>query len=181
MTKQEARRLIRAGRMKLSAQYREKADQIILDKILHMEAFRRAEVIFCYVSMKDEVNTWPVIAHALEQGKRVGVPLCIGEGKMEVREITSLDQLVKGTYGIMEPDPSCKKIQKEEIQLGLIPCVSADREGRRLGHGAGYYDRYLKDADFAKAALCWGKLMLDQVPVDDYDICMDWIISEEKG
>ena len=180
MTKQEARRLIRSWKMKLSTEYRERANQIIFKKILHMEEFRRAEVIFCYVSMEDEVNTWPVIAHALKEGKRVGVPLCTGDGIMEVREITSLNQLVKGAYGIMEPDSSCREIQKKEIQLGLIPCVSADREGRRLGHGAGYYDRYLQDAEFKKAALCWEKLMLDQIPADGYDICMDWIISDGK-
>ena len=52
MTKQEARRLIRSWKMKLSTEYRERANQIIFKKILHMEEFRRAEVIFCMSAWK---------------------------------------------------------------------------------------------------------------------------------
>ena len=132
MTKQEARYLAGTIRNRLSDFYREKASQVILEKVQQMEEYQNAEVIFCYVSTEDEVNTWPVIGHALEHGKKVGVPVCIGDGIMEVREITSFSQLKKGAYGIMEPDSSCRKIEKEEIQLALIPCVSADQTGRRL-------------------------------------------------
>ena len=180
MTKQEARYLAGTIRNRLSDFYREKASQVILEKVQQMEEYQNAEVIFCYVSTEDEVNTWPVIGHALEHGKKVGVPVCIGDGIMEVREITSFSQLKKGAYGIIEPDSSCRKLEKEEIQLALIPCVSADQTGRRLGHGAGYYDRYLADTRFVKAALCWGELMMDRIPVDELDIRMDRVISEKE-
>lgn len=180
MTKQDARHLIGAVRKELSNLYREKANQMILNQVLHMEEYKKAEVIFCYVSTEQEVNTWPIIGRALEQGKRVGVPVCIGKGIMEVREIMSFSQLKKGAYGIMEPDSSCRKMEKEEIQFALIPCVSADQDGRRLGHGAGYYDRYLEDTQFVKAVLCWKKLMLDQIPTDEFDIWMDRVVSEKE-
>ena len=100
---------------------------------------------------------------------------------MEVREITSLNQLVKGAYGIMEPDSSCREIQKEEIQLGLIPCVSADREGRRLGHGAGYYDRYLeKHPHLIHIALAFEFQIFPEVPSEKHDICPDLIVTENR-
>lgn len=45
--------------------------------------------------MENEVDTWPLIALALDQGKTVGVPLCIGKGIMEVRQIKTLADFEK--------------------------------------------------------------------------------------
>ena len=85
--------------------------------------------------------------------------------------------------GELQPHPMRdeeEKMEKKEIQFALIPCVSADQDGRRLGHGAGYYDRYLKNTQFVKAVLCWKKLMLDQIPTDKFDIRMDRVVSEKE-
>lgn len=180
MTKQQARRLVESRKRQLSPLYMEKANQSIFHKLIQMEEYQQAETIFCYVSTETEVNTWPIIGHALECGKRVGVPLCIGKGKMEVREIVSFQQLKKGMYGIMEPIPETRRMDKKEIQFAVIPCVSADLDHRRLGHGAGYYDRYLEDAKFLKVSLCWKKIMMDQIPTDSHDVQMDQILFEDE-
>ncbi len=180
MTKKEVRKLIDSRKQKLSEVYKETANQSILHQVLGLKEYQEADTIFCYVSMENEVNTWPILGFALEQGKRAGVPLCIRKGIMEVREIKSFEDLKKGAYGIMEPNEYCKILPKEEIQLGIIPCVSADMHMHRLGHGAGFYDRYLQDAEFSKILLCWKKLMIENIPVDEYDVLMDKIIYEKK-
>ena len=64
-----------------------KADQSIFEQVKELKEFQEAKTIFCYASMKNEVDTWQLIALALKQGKNVGVPLCIGKGIMEVRQI----------------------------------------------------------------------------------------------
>lgn len=181
MTKQEIRILIRERQRGFDPIRREIAQQSILKQVAELSEYQKAKTIFCYVSTLEEVNTWPLIAHALEVGKRVGVPRCIGKGRMEVREIHRLEQLEKGAYGIMEPAKDCPVIGKEEIDLGIIPCVSADRQGHRLGHGAGYYDRFLEKAKFPKVLLCFRTLMMEEIPTEKYDVQMDRVIFEKEG
>ena len=70
-------------------------------------------------------------------------------------------------------------LSKEKIDMAVIPCVSADREGRRLGHGAGFYDRFLDGVTFPKILVCYKELMMDQVPTEEHDILMDQVICDE--
>lgn len=152
--------------------------KIIVQHILNSTDYQNANVIFCYVSFGKEVNTIPILKHALKTGKRVGVPLCTGKGIMEVREIHSLKDLKSGAYGILEPKKQTTRMEKADIDYGIIPCVSADRQGRRLGHGAGFYDRYLEGAHFTKVILCFEEIMTLEVPVDEHDIEMDQVVSQ---
>ena len=83
------------------------------EQVKELKEFQEAKTIFCYASMKNEVDTWQLIASALKQGKNVGVPLCIGKGIMEVRQIHALDDFEEGAYGIMEPSRRCPILSKE--------------------------------------------------------------------
>ena len=116
---------------------------------------------------------------ALKQGKNVGVPLCIGKGIMEVRQIHALDDFEEGAYGIMDHPEGVQSYRKRRLIMAVIPCVSADREGRRLGHGAGFYDRFLDGVTFPKILVCYKELMMDQVPTEEHDILMDQVICDE--
>lgn len=179
MTKKEARQQVKEKIKRLDERYKEKADQSIFDQIKDLKEYKEAKTIFCYASMKDEVDTWKIIELALNQKKIVGVPLCVGKGIMEVRKITSLSDFEEGAYGIMEPSKECPILPKENIDMAIIPCISADKERRRLGHGAGFYDRFLENTTFPKILLCYEELMLDEVPVEEHDILMDQVIFEK--
>lgn len=179
MTKQEARALIKEKIRQFDPMEKEKADQSIFQQIIESPRYKQADTLFCYVSTEDEVNTWTILAKALEDGKKVAVPLCIGKGIMEARQIQKLEDLEKGAYGIMEPKEECKKVQTDQIDLAIIPCVSADKKGRRLGHGAGFYDRFLQDTDFYKIMICYRALMLENIPTAEHDIIMDQVIYDE--
>lgn len=179
MTKKEARQQVKEKIKQLDKRYKEKADQSIFEQIKDLKEYKEAKTIFCYASMKDEVDTWRIIELALNQKKIVGVPLCIGKGIMEVRKISSLSDFEEGAYGIMEPSKKCSILPKENIDMALIPCVSADKQRRRLGHGAGFYDRFLEDTIFPKILLCYKELMMDAVPVEAHDILMDQVICEQ--
>ena len=150
MTKQEARKQIKERIKKLDKGYKKQADQSIFEQVTALKEYQEAQTIFCYASMDNEVDTWPLITQLLEQGKTVGVPLCIGKGIMEVRQIKALSDFEKGAYGIMEPSKACPVLNKEEIDFALIPCVSADQKGRRLGHGAGFMTVFYKIRHFQK-------------------------------
>ena len=136
--------------------------------------------MFCYVSTEKEIDTFSILQDILQSGKHLGVPKCTEKGIMNVYEIHSLQELYPGAYGILEPkeDPE-RLIQPEAIDFAFIPCISCDRSGRRLGHGGGYYDRYLEKTHCVKAALCREELLVDEIPVEEHDLRMDLVISEK--
>lgn len=179
--KQIVRQQIRKKMKKLSTEYIKESDENIQEKVLSLPKFKKGETIFCYISVGKEVSTETILTECFRQGKTVGVPLCTEPGIMEVREIKGMDQLENGIYGLLEPKKDTPVIPKADIDLGIIPCVSADRCGKRLGHGAGYYDRYLSDADFYKVILCRKELLCKDIPVDDHDVPMDLVITDETS
>lgn len=174
--KERLRLKIRQMSAGLDAAACRQADRAIARRIISMEEYRRAQTVFCFVSTAREIDTAPVLRDVLAAGKRLGVPRCLGPGEMEVFAITDLGRLERGSYGILEPPSDAPRIGPEEIDFAVLPCLAADRSGRRLGHGGGYYDRYLarmragRPADPAFTALiCRGVFLQEEVPAQEHD------------
>lgn len=162
----------------LTPDYIREASAAISGKLLSSEPYRKAECIFCYVATGSEPSTQSIIEDALAKGKCVCVPKCIAKGRMKALRIESTDCLHKGAYSILEPDDSLPEISPDAIDLAIIPCLAATRDGIRLGHGGGYYDRFLACSPATKAALCFSKRILSAIPAEDFDVLMDYVISE---
>lgn len=158
--------------------YCQKADKAIFQHVISLDAYQKAKTIFAYVGRDDEINTLPILQQAWHDGKRVGVPLCTGKGIMEVREIYSLSDLQVGKYGIQEPKPNMPLIQPRQIDIALIPCITCNTKGQRLGYGGGFYDRYLGKGKFLRVILCRSQVMVEHVPVEPHDLLMDVVITE---
>ena len=178
--KKELRRKIKEKLSFITEKYRKEADGKITESVLELNEYKSADCVFCYVSTEKEMDTFSILQDILQSGKHLGVPKCTGKGIMNVYEIHSLQELYPGAYGILEPkeDPE-RLIQPEAIDFAFIPCISCDRSGKRLGHGGGYYDRYLEKTHCVKAALCREKLLVDEIPVEEHDLRMDFVISEK--
>jgi len=183
MTKREEKRRLRRLLLEqmraLPPAYCRRADEAIYRHIVSLPAYQTARTICAYVGMDCEINTKPLIERMLADGKRVGVPLCVGKGVMEMREIGGLDELQAGTWGILEPPPEAPLLLPEEIDLGLIPCVSGNEAGQRLGYGGGFYDAYLAKAPFLRVLLCRKAMMTAPIPVEPHDAAMDVVVSED--
>lgn len=177
--KQLLRRQIKEKIACLDSDYCHQADKQIRQRILNWEWFQKAETIFCFVGTAREIHTKPLIQAALDQGKRTAVPKCISKGIMEARQIHSLKELTYGSYGIEEPGEGSKIIEPEEISLALVPCLTCSEDGRRLGYGGGFYDRYLNSVTGIHAVLCRGRLMEAEIPWEAHDRLMDVVIREE--
>ncbi len=179
-SKAEVRNIVSQKQKEITMDWVSEESVKIQERILASEDYQKADAIFCYVSFGKEVVTMPIIEDALQAGKRVGVPLCRGNGVMDVHEITSLAQLQPGSYGILEPDAQTPIMDVSEIDFAIIPCVSCNVRGERLGHGAGYYDRYLCRGHFTKAILCFDEMMEDEIPTDEHDVLMDVVVSQSE-
>ncbi len=177
--KKSLRQEILNRRKQLPGSYCTQADQEIVCRLLALPGYRQANVIFCYVSTAEEISTGPIFLDAWANGKRIGVPLCTGKGIMEVREITSMDDLHPGFYGILEPFANAPLIRPEEIDFAVVPCLSSSYDGRRLGYGGGFYDRYLSQSGTVKTVLCREELIRTDIPVQPHDIYMDMVITEK--
>lgn len=167
-------------RSQLTDTYKQATDQKIAERLTGLEEFELAGTIFCFVSMSDEINTRPILTRVIQSGKRLAVPRCQKGGRMEAYEIKSPDQLQPGFYGVLEPVGGCFKINREEIDFAIVPCLSCDVSGRRLGYGGGYYDRYLAVRDYPAAAICREPMVCGQLPAEEFDVVMDLVVTEAR-
>lgn len=177
--KKQLRKEIARKQAALTPQETAVSDAAMLPWILELPEYQKASLLFCYVSMEKEPDTRRLIAHALAAGKRVAVPLCTGKGQMEAREIAGMEDLIPGQYGILEPKAACPMVTPREIRLAVIPCVTCGHNGKRLGHGGGYYDRYLAQMLCPSVCLCREALTCEEIPLEPHDLPVGMLITEQ--
>lgn len=133
-----------------------------------------------YVGMSQEVDTRTIISELLKKGS-VWIPRCNGES-METCKIGSLDDLVAGAFGIPEPRTDILPTEADlKPDVMIIPGLSFDSHGNRLGRGKGYYDRFLSLNEISvKIGLAFDVQILDAVPVLQMDIPVDMVITESR-
>ena len=125
---------------------RRRRSNAIRRKVFRLTAFRRAKTICCYVALPYEVQTWRMIEEMLSRGKRVVVPVSEPRTKrLRLSEVRNpATELARGTFGVWEPKPSVvRPIRTRDVDLVIVPALAFDRRGHRLGHGHGYFDRFL--------------------------------------
>lgn len=175
MNKQELRLLILNKRRSFIDPLKSEADLIIQERALFL--VDSYQTIGVYLNLKDEVATDLIIERLLDTDKIVCGPKCVGS-VLEFRTIFDCSSFKKGMMNIMEP--TGKLIDKDNIQVLLIPLVAYDKNLHRLGYGKGYYDRYLADYKGLKIGLAYQCQCVDMIPNDEYDIALDYLINEKE-
>ena len=160
--------------------YIAQASEIIQEKVLSMKQYRAAQSVFLYVSTDREPSTQRILRHALESGKSVYVPKCINRREMLAVRIHSLAELEPGAWGIPEPRQRTAEITADALDFILVPCVCASPDGKRLGHGAGCYDRFLAGKADHAVCLCFHRLLRDDIPITDNDAILPMVLTEEE-
>lgn len=149
--------------------YKKDADREITRLLLGLPEYKDANTIFCFVGVEHEINTRPFLDQVLADGKRLAVPLCVGKAAMEARRIFSIDELKRGYYGLYELDKSSELIHMDEVEFAVIPCLTADHKGNRLGHGGGFYDTLFNEYNNVPAAIICRDRMCGEVPTEVFD------------
>ncbi len=164
---------------RLPDDYIVQASEIIQEKVLSMKQYRCAQSVFLYVSTDKEPSTLRILRHALQSGKSVYVPKCVSRREMLAVRIHGPGELQPGTWGIPEPINRTEEIKADALDLILVPCVCASLDGKRLGHGAGYYDRFLAGKADHAVCLCFHRLIRDSIPITDNDVKIPIVLTEE--
>ncbi len=180
MNKSEYRKYYKNIRNLIQMEFVNQKSDIITNRLLTIKAFNDAERVFVYLSYGNEVSTDKIIRYLLDNNKCVLVPKCNtkNETMIPVR-IYNLSDLQKGSYGIREPISSDE--YKDEIDLAVIPGIAFDRYGNRIGHGKGYYDKFLENKSICKIALCYEECLSEnRIPVSSDDLPMNYIVTDRE-
>lgn len=153
----------------------------IMQNLLSLPDFFRADTVHTYISSKNnEVDTHEVIRMLFKQKKTVVVPVADSKTKeMHHSEILSLSELVGGDYGILVPR-MVRPVSASKIQCVVVPALAVDRNGSRLGYGAGFYDRFLQNVSVPSIVVAYDFQIIDEVPKESTDVPVSFIVTENE-
>ena len=176
----EQRALALSRRRALTAKQRRDMSAAVCEKILALPELMNVRTVFSYLAAWDEVDLDYVNQTLTAQGITVACPVCFEKGRMEAYAPENESAVEAGAYGIKSPVVSRSSfIEPEDIDLVLVPCVAFDEAKNRLGHGAGYYDRYLPRCSRAVFVLAAFQVQkLDGLCCDAHDVKMDIVVTE---
>ncbi|MCX8196882.1 MAG: phosphoribosylglycinamide formyltransferase [Candidatus Micrarchaeota archaeon] len=165
--------------------YKQKGHRLclaIMDRFLRLPEFEKAGCVLLYASKGSEVHTSDIIRSALSLGKKVVLPVTnLEKHELELYQIGSIEELVPGAFGIPEPPRAeRKRVSPQEIELAVIPGISFDMRGYRIGYGKGYYDKLLPQIKGKKVGLAYEIQIMDKIPNEAHDIAVDIIVTEER-
>ncbi|MBI1976250.1 MAG: 5-formyltetrahydrofolate cyclo-ligase [Candidatus Omnitrophica bacterium] len=165
---------------------RQQKSQAILSRITALPEYLEVKWFFSYISMEHEVETIRLMEEGLAAGKRIVVPVILEEGKkscsFSISEIRDcLKEFEIGPFGIRQPKPQfLQLVDPEVLEMAVIPGVAFGRDGHRLGHGKGYFDRFLRQLspDCLKVGIGFDFQLLPELPNEPHDIPLDVIITD---
>ncbi len=178
MNKNDLRKFYTQLRNGINPSVKISADRNIFSYFVNSGFFTEHILFLCYVSVNSEVDTRELISYLLKNTKRVAVPFCINDN-MLFCEISSLDDLEPGRFNIPTP-----KICEENIitnfadALCVVPALSYDVNGNRLGYGGGYYDRFLKKYNVKTLGLAYSDCICQSIPTENSDVKIKTVLTE---
>ncbi len=139
-------------------------------------AFIEAKKVASYISTAKEVSTAIIHSECQRLSKLLVVPYesnrCYHFANMDEHTI-----LTEGSFGIYEP-ASPQLVKTTELDVAFVPGLAFDRDGRRLGHGAGIFDELLKEFTGIRIGLAFAFQCVEELPEDPHDIRMDCVVNE---
>ena len=168
-------------RKALSSNEREYANDRIFKSLSNRPEMKYARRICIYVSLPEEVDTHVIIATLFKEKRAVIVPsITADSASTTLHRVRFFDDLIEGSYGVEEPKETCELVNKKTVDLFIVPGLSFDSKGYRLGWGKGYYDRLLANSRAPKIGIAYSCQILSRLPHSSYDIPMDVVITEKE-
>lgn len=183
--KAQLRREMRRKRQAMSPAEKQALDQKMLEALTASRIFLECEQLLCFLSLPEEPETDGILRQALALGKETAIPRCLPGRKLAFfalsPEKSLAEQTAKGAYGVREPLEHLPQTvpHPQKKTLCLVPGLAFDRQGGRLGYGAGYYDRFLAAyPQMLKIGYGASVFLVNQVPMEQTDQRLDGIATE---
>ena len=179
ISKDEARKKVKKFRDNLSGRDAELMSGQIAGLIIGLEDFERAETVYIYKSINNEVDTDKIITAALEAGKTVALPRVSG-GSMNFYRIASMEDLFFGYMGILEPTDNPYNLVNTDEGIAIVPGLAFDTMCNRVGYGGGYYDRFLeKHPGLTTIGAAYDVQVFDGIETEENDIPLDMVVTDK--
>ena len=178
MTKEELRKWIRGEKKKITLAEKQQRSESIGQQIEKNEQFRAAEVVLLYWSMADEVYTHDFVKRWADK-KTLLLPVVDGDN-LRIKPYRGINNMViSEQFGIGEPTGDDYN-DLTKITVIIVPGVAFDKNRNRMGRGRGYYDKLLSTNNAYKIGVGFDFQIVEQVPIEEFDIPMDCVVSESE-
>lgn len=179
--KKQIRQIYLKKRNKIGSIEKQILDNKLFYSTIKSEIFKKHDIILAYYPIKNEPNILPIIEYAVSIGKKVAFPICnTKDYELTFKFINDLNDLVNGAYNIPEPREDAKEYSYEIEALCIVPALSFDKRGYRIGYGKGFYDRFLSRFNGASIGLCYNDFFCEELPIDVTDQAVDVIITDKE-
>lgn len=161
--------------------YRERSLEIA-QQLVQEPSIQKANIIAITLSNQPEVDTTFIIEELWKLNKYIAVPKCNPKDRsMQFYKINSFDETERAYKNILEPIPErAELVEKEQIDVMIVPGVVFDRHGYRIGFGGGYYDRYLVGFKGKRISLAFEEQLLNEIPRESHDLPVHILLTDKN-
>lgn len=175
-----------AARRRRPAHARRAVDDAVAAHLLALPSLVRAGRVAAYRSMPGEPGTQALLAGLLDRGVDVLVPVTRDDGSLAWAPHDPAAPTARSRLGVEEPvGPTLPHDVLADVDVVVLPALAVDHAGRRLGRGAGYYDRALAAAVAPGrrrrpllVAVVHADELLEEVPHEPHDVPVDVVVTE---
>jgi 5-formyltetrahydrofolate cyclo-ligase len=180
--KRDLRARVLARRAALPPHELELAAAEISARLRELPALRAARIVAAYISIGSEVPTGELISDLLATGRTVLLPRLEADRSLTWRPLTTRSDLVAGRHGLLEPSQDVAARPLYDADVVVLPGLSYDGAGNRLGRGGGSYDRALKDLPGTVTAIgiTLDGDLVDAIPVESHDRPVQIIVTPSR-
>ncbi|MFA7637558.1 MAG: 5-formyltetrahydrofolate cyclo-ligase [Monoglobales bacterium] len=179
LSKVEIRKILIEKRAQMSEAEVHEKSSAAADVFLSSGIYKNSDCIMIYMQLGNETDTSEIMKAAFRDGKKLVLPVTDPKG-FEITPVLIAEDttFAQGTFSVTEP-VGAKKANISDIDVVIVPGLSFDKKGNRLGFGKGCYDKFLINANALKVGYCYDFQVLDEIPADEHDIKMDYLITEK--
>lgn len=139
-------------------------------------------VVAGFSPIRGEIDPFPLMEALLAKGATLALPVSIEPNQpLLFRAWTPGEALVRGAYGVFEPSSDAEEVDPDIV---LVPLAAFDRDGHRIGYGAGYYDRTLPLLRRLKKVTAVGVAFavqeIERVPSSEHDARLDLVLTDRE-
>lgn len=179
MNKEELRQSMLKKRLIIEPRDACEMSGIITNRLLDLECIQNATCIMAYCSFKNEPDLMGFVHALLDMGKNVALPYMTGDDNLIAVDYSYESVMKSNIYGIAEPVIR-NESENVEPDVVLVPGLAFDESLNRIGYGAGYFDRFLKESAAIKIGICFDMQVTPYIADEPHDVRMNMIVTEKR-
>jgi 5-formyltetrahydrofolate cyclo-ligase len=179
------RRELRRRLATLTGEMRRARSADICQSLRQLPEWTEARSVLLFYPKYPEPDVLPLWEVATEEGKTIAFPSFRTEAHCYTARTVGpwppQATLPVGAFGIPEPPPTAPLADGNQLDFVVVPGVGFSSDGRRLGHGGGFYDRLLTDVKGFRCGVAYDEQLVDDLPAEPHDIRCDYILTPSRG